>query len=391
MKQRLFFLAWLLALMTTAHAADGTLSVSNVKNAVPGYTGSLDIVLSGSDNIYEAFQFSIILPDGLSFVSVSAGELCPASYNVDATAMGSNTTQILCYDTNATPLTAKNGVLVTIKFSVDGSTSVGEQTGGQLVSINAPSSGSHDLPDVDFSITTTDVVILDENATEAPSAISDAKVKVNRTLKADVWNTICLPFAISASQVTAAFGAGTEIGLFKGYELNGENITVNFDAVTAMEAHTPYIIKVSATLSSFTVEGTSITELGVNEEPVVAYGETKGSGKNTHYEANDMVGTYVAETVIPDYALFLSNNTFMFSKGNSKLKAYRAYFDFYDAEYDAESRTFTILFDDFTTAVNGVRGRMGATSGDLYNLSGQRIAHPSKGLYIQRGQKVVIK
>ena len=55
------------------------------------------------------------------------------------------------------------------------------------------------------------------------------------------------------------------------------------------------------------------------------------------------------------------------------------------------ARELTMVFEDEdVTGVNDVRGQMSDGRGELYNLAGQRIAQPSKGLYIKNGKKVVL-
>jgi hypothetical protein len=50
-----------------------------------------------------------------------------------------------------------------------------------------------------------------------------------------------------------------------------------------------------------------------------------------------------------------------------------------------------IGFDDGTTAIEGVVKNAEINDGVYYNLLGQRVDHPSKGIYILDGKKVVIK
>ena len=47
--------------------------------------------------------------------------------------------------------------------------------------------------------------------------------------------------------------------------------------------------------------------------------------------------------------------------------------------------------DGNTTGMNDVRSKMEEGRGEFYNLNGQRVAQPTKGLYIVNGKKVVIK
>ena len=44
-----------------------------------------------------------------------------------------------------------------------------------------------------------------------------------------------------------------------------------------------------------------------------------------------------------------------------------------------------------TTSVNDVRDKMEDVRGDYFNLAGQRVAQPTKGLYIVNGKKVLVK
>ena len=60
-----------------------------------------------------------------------------------------------------------------------------------------------------------------------------------------------------------------------------------------------------------------------------------------------------------------------------------------DAEISA-SRSFLFLEDGETTAID-VRSKMDDVRGEYFNLNGQRVAQPTKGLYIVNGKKVVVK
>ncbi len=61
--------------------------------------------------------------------------------------------------------------------------------------------------------------------------------------------------------------------------------------------------------------------------------------------------------------------------------------------YLAVPSTSAPAFFEFgnTTGINEVRGQMEEVRGEYYNLAGQRVAQPTKGLYIVNGKKVIIK
>ena len=57
----------------------------------------------------------------------------------------------------------------------------------------------------------------------------------------------------------------------------------------------------------------------------------------------------------------------------------------------AAARQFIPLFDDSeTTGITQVNGE-DVKANDYYNLKGQRVSQPTKGLYIVGGRKVMVK
>lgn len=378
----------LLASVTGVSAADGTLSVQNFRNVIKGYSGSFDIVLSGSDVQYAGYQFSLTLPSGLTYSSYADG---PMISTHSTTVTGDATKKFTGAANPTANFTAMNGVLVTIYFTVSNDY---DPTQSNLtisgIHMSEQNSVDHALSDYVVSVPLSAGVTLDENDGSAPAAISNVNVTVNRTLKADVWNTICLPFALDADQISAAFGAGTQVAAFAGATYGyGDpmmitSIQIQFSTVTAMAANTPYIIKVPAALTSITVNGTSI------EDPTNAL----TVAVNNAYSTKDkFIGTYDKTMKIPDGSLYLSNNQFKYSGGNATLKKYRAYFKFnwtltgYNPN-DARGVSFDI---DGTTSLNDVKSQKEEVRGEVFNLQGQRVAQPTKGVYIVNGRKVVVK
>ena len=241
------------------------------------------------------------------------------------------------------------------------------------------------------------MVVLDENGTETIEAAQHTNVLVKRTIHAGEWSSICLPFAMTESQVRACFGDDVQLANFTGcestYDQAGENIvglTVTFENAPAMEANHPYIIKVSGNITKFKLAGVDVAPDEANAL-VGCNGKTEGG--ETHY--NRFVGTYHAATEVPALCLFLSGNKFWYSTGKTKMKAFRAYFDFYDVlssvtEENAGAR-IAMSFDDTVTSICESEDACLGTRGEaIYNLRGQRLSKPGKGLHIMDG-KLVIK
>ena len=121
----------------------------------------------------------------------------------------------------------------------------------------------------------------------------------------------------------------------------------------------------------------------------------------TCYYGNFMVGTLSAKTINEtegEYTNFyLSNGAygvgFYKVDGSIEIKANRAYLPLLKNTVSSTRGFIGIDFDDDaegTTGISEAQQRVGEQD-VYYNLQGQRVDNPSKGLYIRNGKKVVIK
>jgi hypothetical protein len=237
--------------------------------------------------------------------------------------------------------------------------------------------------------------LYDEDDTEAPNVVSNANVTVNRKLNANKWSTICLPFAMSEVQAKNAFGTDVEIADFTGYDTQKDagghivGLSVNFSDVTEMEANHPYIIKVKNDISQFSVDGIDVTP---SENPKTIFDNGLSGDQQEIY--GSFVGTYVAETIIPQNGLFISDNQFWYSNGNKKMKAFRAYFNFSDVLAETEDQNqlsrIVLSFDNESTGVREITNCSPANN-IYYDLQGRRVLSPKKGLYINNGRIIKVK
>ena len=263
-----------------------------------------------------------------------------------------------------------------------------------------------------FNINVVDMhtVILDENSISMLEAAEGVSVIVKRTINANEWSTICLPFDMTEAQVKTAFGDEVLLKDFTGYdtveddEENIAGITVNFVDAVAIEANHPYLIKVSAPVSEFTVDGVDIDP---EEEPTVSFGFTTGKGSKAVYHPIDFNGTYTANTLVPENDLFLSGNKFWYSTGATSMKAFRAYFEFDDVLTEVDEGDGARIFmsfgnEDGTTGVSDAMRLKNneQINNNWYDLQGRRVQRSmfnvqrsmlKKGLYIVNNKKVVVK
>jgi hypothetical protein len=225
-------------------------------------------------------------------------------------------------------------------------------------------------------------------STTAPTAAPGVNVRVKRSIKANEWSTICLPFAMTETEVKAAFGDDVKLGDFNSWSSDEDNegdivgIQIGFVPVTEIEANRPYMIKVSSEITEFTVDDVDIDP---EDEPYIQVGKKKT-------ERGYFIGTYVANCTVPQNNLFLNGNKFWYSNGTTKMKAFRAYFELADVLSEAKNASARISFnfEDDTTSITEVHGSNKDAEG-TYDLQGRKVEEPVKGLYIVNGRKVIKK
>ena len=389
-----------LCLYVAGAAIAQTVTVNDVE-ALPGETVAFSLNLNdGKADTYTSLQFNVTFP-AEGFTTTGDYTISSSWKNASATIGDVDASGLAVVPASSAEVISGSAVenLLTVNFTVGSSVALGEYD----VTLSAITFGygftDKDIaPDVTFKVkvVAAHTVVLDETSAITPEAATGVNVRVKRTISANQWSTICLPFAMSEAQVKEAFGEDVQLGDFTGYETteDGDAITginVKFTAATAIEANHPYIIKVSQAVSEFTADGVDIDP----DEAKVEY-DNGLTGKKRKV-LGSFVGTYVADfdfyNDAENYPLFLSGNKFYYATENTKhMKAFRGYFDFVDyldeAE-NAEARVF-IVFGNDTTGIGDVQHE---TAGDdrYYNLGGQRVEQPSRGLYIKNGKKVIMK
>jgi len=189
MKRKLLLFVGLLAVLTSARAADAgaIVSISNVRNIVQGYGGSFDVVLNATNaNLYTTLGLDVQLPEGFTYTGYTAGSLLTASHasHISTSDQGSNTRRFGSYADPTADFTATQGVLLTIHFNVSPAA-----TSGTAYIRNASfslGSVSYYATDASAELTVSNTVTLNDGESCTPVALSGVNVTVNRALKADV-------------------------------------------------------------------------------------------------------------------------------------------------------------------------------------------------------------
>lgn len=209
------------------------------------------------------------------------------------------------------------------------------------------------------------VYVLDESQafTSPATDIANATVRLKRTLNEAYWNTFVVPFDIPNMNASI-------------FEYTGsDGNTMHFTATTSIEAGTPYLIKPK--------EGNIIDQ---------TYSDvtlTAQSAKSVDYGDYKFVATYSPVALATDKTeLFLTTDgklAYPASASEATMKGMRAYFQ-------VPASANVALFVDGEGTITGIEeiDNSQLTIDNVYNLNGQRVTQPRKGLFIVNGKKLII-
>ena len=212
-----------------------------------------------------------------------------------------------------------------------------------------------------------------------------ANVILDRPMNANKWNTIVLPFDVTADQVKTQFGDKTVVASYTGNTGN----TLNFATATdGMKANVPYMVKPSTVAPETGYKFDDVIMVKANET-------TSGEGTIT------FVGNYKNGTKLTtaDYFITSSGDETIFYQagGNETMKAYRATFHAAEAATEAKVLNFS-LDGSGTTGIADINAASKAHAYDVYNLNGMLVKKNAasleglaKGIYIVNGKKYIVE
>lgn len=200
-------------------------------------------------------------------------------------------------------------------------------------------------------------------------------VTLARTLTANVWNTICLPFDVTAEQIANVLKSAGNVKEFDREDASKQ--TIYFKDATTMVAGKPYLIKPTESAKELVFKGVKITE----------YEPKNASGDN--YAVYGTFGKYTMKTDGTELFLKTDGKFYIPAASTATMKGFRAYF--YNINGSTAGAALNLSFGD-ATGINGVAADA-EKNVKVYNVNGQYVgtnleALP-KGLYIVGGKKVL--
>lgn len=369
-----------------------------------GNMGMINIELN-NDEVFTAFTFKLTLPEGLSYILDGSEDPKPifnlGSRFTDHALSSSSNGQVAtfgCLSISSAPISGSNGLLLSVYVTASDDLEVNEELTAILTeaTFTTPLEVEYNLSDVNVNVIIGENrLVFDEAATTLPTYTAGEKsnVRMTRTIKANSWSTIVLPFTLAKTKAEAAFGNDVQLAELSSFEVDyGDDddnvvpfgITINFTPYTmsakkGMTGGKPFLIKTSQDITSFEADDVtlvgSVTDVNVKDE-----WETDGK----------FTGSFV-KTKVPADGLFINGNKFWYSTGATNIKAFRGWFEL-GAVLDKETTDFEvkmyIIDDDDATRIDNVNANLNHNEA-IFNLAGQRVGKNYKGIVIENGKKII--
>lgn len=407
----------LLTILAFGSVCADEVTISDVQ-IMQGKSGNMEVQLKiDANTYYRDLQFDLYLPENIIVESVTedgvtqpagvAGEAA-SKHTLSCSYIQEDEPQSVRYTlSNTKGVAITEGIVVIIPLTSSETLKVGDKLTASIknvvLSTGAPGETHEQVEykEIPFNIEIIENrIILDEKSTEVPGTYTNQNVKVLRTINANEWSTICLPFAMTADQVKTVFGEKALFADFTGYEatFDGSNVTAidvkfsSFDGTTSgLVANHPYLIKTNKAITEFEVDN-------VNVEPATSLSVSGTTGQRIC----EMYGIYAKTENFGSARspyLFISGNKFYYATGKTTIKAFRGYFDFLDVISDMSQGASAKIGISINADATGIEDLQTiAPVEGIYDLSGRKIkledddlSRLPKGVYIVDGKKVTVK
>lgn len=210
---------------------------------------------------------------------------------------------------------------------------------------------------------------------------SNVDVTLKRKLYTDEWNSLCLPFSLSAAQIAELWGPGSKVAI-----LTGDSETkLSFSICDDIKAGKPCLLdpeSVNTTDHTYEIKGIKVSTWKNNSDLQYIVGSTRMKGFFSPTTINK--GSYVIGEANKVYHLV----------SNMEAKGFRCYFE----DVTGRNRQLTWGIDDNTTGIDGTFVTPQAPKvGNIYTVNGQLVRRNSTaaglapGVYIMNGIKLIVK
>ncbi len=209
------------------------------------------------------------------------------------------------------------------------------------------------------------------------------------------WNSLCLPFSLTAEQIAASPLAGATIKQYSSGTVTGTHVDISFTTANEIEAGKFYIFKWdegenidNPAFSQVRIEKTQPSFVPYFLEYTDDYCFIIGGNFNSipcYWEDGEVYTYYLG-----------AGNKLRYCDEEFTLHTFRIFFEFYANDVDPGAIEFNLDFDgeqasgiaEFDSPI-----RSHGIHEGIYTLQGVKVdaLHRQKGIYIENGRKVVVK
>lgn len=208
---------------------------------------------------------------------------------------------------------------------------------------------------------------------------SHVDVTLKRKLNKNEWNTLCLPFPLSAAQIAELWGASTKVAI-----LTGDSETkLSFSFCDNIEAGKPCLLNPERVNQEHTYE---IKDIEVSTWNNSDLQHIVGSTR--------MKGFFSPRTIMKGSYVIGEANKVYHLVSDMEAKGFRCYFE----DVSGKNRQLTWGIDNNTTGIDGTFVKPEAPKvGNIYTVNGQLVRRNSTaaglapGVYIMNGIKLIVK
>ena len=203
-----------------------------------------------------------------------------------------------------------------------------------------------------------------------------SEVKLTRNIPAGEWNTLVLPFDVTATQISETFANGSVVAVLQ--QLDADKMYVKTQSY--INANEPVFIKIvekssddTYTFKDVTVKNGTATSAAGGVQMIGTYALLTG-GANGNLGASDY---------------FIYDNKFYDCTYLNQMKPFRAYV----TSTGAQAKMYSIKFveEEEADGVQNVKAVAMNDDAPIYNIIGQRVTKGAKGLLLQNHRKIAVK
>ena len=220
------------------------------------------------------------------------------------------------------------------------------------------------------------VITLDENGDNGGTLTDHAgrivDVETRRTLRAGIWNTLCLPFDVTLDVLNRALGEAQDVRMTM-YSSYADDVMTfsSVDNNAMISAGVPFLLKINKNVVNPTFRAVTI---GMAEPQTVTFGDVTFQG---------VFGRTVLNTDGSDLFIGTDNCLYQPAAGTNVMGGLRAYIQ------RTNNARISLAVGDEAVAVEGV-GPNVTRPVVVYTLQGQRTTAARRGVYVAGGKKMVV-